>query len=614
NKEIKNIMMSMKKNTRSFNLLKINIFITILMILSGIIILFCVKAGKNDYFLYNMLITGFLFFIYLFLFSNQVKKDLLTLKKEVLYINYNYRIFTFLILLFAVLTVSAIFLISVNKEAANAAFIFTFFMSTITMLFPYILLLVLVYFIVPAFVVPGISINKNKNSNSSKIIVILFILYLIFCIYKMLNRYDNLSHFESQYRIKSSKLTVNYSTDFLKLKDISDYGKKLMSQDKLKIPFFYTSDSFPYDDYESAEIFCNSLEARVPNYLEVYHIVFNNFDTFGEQYYWTSDKDGKQNLVLHFKNMSYEIIKRPKDIRPYVYCAADTKDELGIEKKIYFYRNIRQEQKETIKSFTDKEFNFDNLNELLKQERKEQKIIEQQNTQITEKYATNTDKKYVNFSVKEVTSEVFQELIRAGYSYNPAISVNQEYETNDFMFSSSIINNSGKIRLCYYPFTDYENLNIKQEKEIWKQSFCSPAFDLVSMTPVIKTKNEKDSYCYANGGRLPNIPELNGILKTLGKNQINVKYWTNNTVSNISSNATMPVLVYYKDSRFMTVHALASSENDNAYAYCIKNPENPSRVIANYKSRFENTEGSFYAKQKCPDCDYYEVPDTILRR
>ncbi|MCD7780663.1 MAG: hypothetical protein LUH05_08340 [Candidatus Gastranaerophilales bacterium] len=382
-----------------------------------------------------------------------------------------------------------------------------------------------------------------------------------------------------------------------------------MKNDKIKVPFFYTTNTFPYNDYDSAERFCKSLEARIPNYLELYHIVFNKFDTFGENYYWSCDKDGKKHLVLHFKNMSYEIMKRPDNVKPLLYCVADTKDEMGFEKKSYFYHNFEMEKNETLETYTDKNFNFEKLNDLLKKDRNEQKIIEQQEPKLL---PFATEKKHVNFSVKEVTPEIFEDLINSGYYYNPAASISKDYETNDAVFSSIVRNNSDKIRLCFFPFTKYIGLNINQEKEIWQQSFCSPSFDLVNMAPVIKTQHEKDSYCIAYGGRVPNIPELNGILRAHGKNQINVKYWVNTKVKDPYTNTAMPVLVYYKDSRFLNVKAVSPSENEQAYTYCIKKSQNPSSVIANYKSRFPNVEGYIYAKQQCQNCYYYEVPDTVL--
>ena len=596
----------MKKDRQTKELLKINITVTLLIIIANLIIFFGFNTGKDAYMQISMYVNIFLFFMYLYMLSYSVKKDILKLKKEAFYINYPAAIAVFMVFLFMLLAASAICLISVNKDAANAAFIFTFFMTTIAMLFPSILLAVFMYFIVPAFIIPGISINKKGKRGFNVFLTILFIFFIGLCIYNIVNAAEKVSNFENQNKYKSAKLAINYSTDFLKLGDISAYGKKLMSADTIKVPFFYTADSFPYEDYESADRFCRSMDARVPNYLESYHIIFNRFDTFGDQYYWTSDKDGKTPVVLHFKNMSYEVIKKPKDIKPLVYCIASSSDNYGFKSKPYFYRNVEKENKETLEALINKPFDFEALKEYAGIEKKEEESYLEN---ILPEPVIEKEKKHVNFSVKEVPPEIFQQLLQAGYSYDSSNQIKRDYETDDYTFSAVVRKNTENIRLCYYPFTDYGNLTINQEREIWQQSFCSPAFDLVSQSPALKTRHNKDSYCYAYGGRLPNIPELAGILKTLGISNTNVKFWTNNKI-----NSSMPVLVYYENARFMKIKALAENEEDSAYAYCIKKAENPSKVIANYKSRFANVQGISYAKAKCSDCSYYEVPDTILQQ
>jgi len=600
----------MKKEKPTKELLKINIIVTLLIIAANFIIFFGFNTGK-DMFTYISIYTNiFLFFIYLYLFNSAVNKDVLKLKKEALYINYPASITTFFVFLFLILIASAICLVTVNKEAANITFIFTFFMSTLSMLFPSIILTVFMYFLVPALILPGININKRGKKKSNTLLSLLFIAFIILCIYNIVNAAIMINNFESQNRYKSAKLTINYSTDFLKLGDISNYGKKLMSRDKINVPFFYTADSFPYSDYESADRFCRSMDARVPNYLEIYHIIFNRFDTFGEQYYWTSDKDGRYPVVLHFKNMSYEAIRKPNNTKPLLYCIAESNDNYGFKHKAFFYRNVQKENKETLDALIKKPFDFDAIKNITGMEKEKETYNETPEQEVT----AVKEKKHVNFSVKEVPPEIFRELLQKGYSYNSAITIKRDYETDEYTFSSIVRKNTDNIRLCYYPFTDYGNLSLNQEREIWQQSFCSPAFDLISKSPALKTRHNKDSYCYAYGGRLPNIPELAGILKTLGTGGQNIKFWTNNKITALGSNQSMPVLVYYKDERFLNIKALTSGEDDSAYVYCIKKAENPSRVIANYKSRFANVEGLIYAKEKCPTCIYYEVPDTILQQ
>lgn len=602
----------MKKTNTPKELLKLNILVTILIIAANLLIFFGFDTAKDNFTNISAYANGFLFFLYLYLLNGLIKKDTNLLKKEAFYINYPISIAVFFTFLFIVLIISTISLINLNKDAANVTFVFTFFMSTIAMLFPSILLGVFMYFVVPAYIIPSLNINKNKKSESNILLLLFFVIFIIFCLYNGITSLIKVNSFESQNKYKSSKITINYSTDFLKLNEkINAYSKKKMAQDKMEIPFFYTTDSFPYSDYESAERFCRAMDARVPNYLEIYHIVFNKFDTFGDKYYWTSDRDGKHNLVLHFKNMSYEIERKPANVNPSIYCVATVNENRGFSNKNYFYRNVKKENKETIQSMAEKPFDFNSLANIIGTNKKDNKITEQP----IEEELVNSEKKHVNFSVKAVSPEVLKELIQAGYTYNPTLSIKREYETNDTAFTNRIQNRAtNNIRLCYYPFTEYGNLTLFQERQIWQQSFCSPAFDLVNQTPVYKTKHEKDAYCFANGGRLPNIPELMGILKTLGLNQTNVKYWTNNKITDTSSNSSIPILLYYQDSRFVNVKAVNNYENDSAYTFCIKKPQIPSKVIANYKSRFANVEGSYYAKEKCASCHYYEVPDVILQQ
>ncbi len=599
----------MKKISSPKELLKLNIVITLFIILANIAIFLYTKGSKDYYTYLSLYLNGFILFIYLILFSDKVKNNISELKKEVLYINYPLSIAFFLAFILFILIASAIFLVIINKDAANVTFIFTFFMSTISMLFPSIVLGVFIYFIVPALIVPGLNLRQKKNSKLKYFIIFLFIIYIIFCAYKGFNEITKISNIQNQDKYKSSKLPISYSTEFLKINNVSPYAKKKMSRDEVKIPFFYTSESIPQEEYYEAENFCSSMDAKVPNYLEIYHIIFNKFDTFGEKYYWTSDKDGKYPLVLHFKNMSYEIIRKPEKVTPSVYCIAKNTSNYGFNNKLFFYRNVKKEQAANLKDMMNKPFDVDKLKEFAGIETKQTSSFE-----LPKKDIINTEKKHVNFSVKEVTPEVLNELIQKGYNYNPSIMINSQYETEESRLNSAVQKNTDKIRLCYYPFEEYDNMTITQESQIWKQSFCSPAFDLVNQTPVMKTRYDKEAYCMANGGRVPNIPELNGILKTLGVNYIGKKYWINTRISDPNSNTQRPVYVEYKDSRFMQIKSLGSGENENAYVYCIKKPQYPSRVIANYKSRFKGEEGLYYAKEKCPSCQYYEVPDTILQR
>jgi hypothetical protein len=600
----------MEKINHPKNILKLSLKITLFMILSDLLIFFLIDKSKGNFILYSLIAAFILLFVFSFKLLDEIKTNLSDLKKESLYVNYPVRIMLFLLSISIILLGSAIYLVNINPSAASAAFIFSFFMTSICMMVPTIMLLVYMFFIVPAFVIPAI--RKNKNILYLKVITILFFLLFIACfIYASFNRFDRTYNFYKQTEFKGSKLSLNYSTAYLQLSDrISPYAKKKMSRNIAKVPFFYLSEPIQYSNIFDADRFCRALGAKVPNYLEAYHIVFNRFDTFGDKYYWTSDKDGDIPLVLHFKNMSFVVERLPMNVKPELYCLITSEKDYEVRHKYTFHRDIHMENEDAIKTATNKKFNINLFKDITKMEYGNQNEISQNpsNGAVVAK-----EKKHVSFSVKEVSQDVLTQLIQQGYAYNPSDYIQKEYEINDATLVSKIRGNTNNIRLCYYPFVDYGNMGISKEKEIWQQSFCSPAFDLVSQEPVLKTRYEKDSYCYASGGRLPNIPELAGILKTLGVSQINKKYWVNTKVKDSITGSPMPISVYYKDLRFMAVEQAQEGSNEQAYVYCIKKPAVSSIVLANYKSRFPNESGSYYARIICPACKYYEVPDVILQ-
>ncbi len=595
----------MKKKNSSRELLKLNLLATLMIAGVDLLIFFLSDKSKSSFVISSIYTSFIILFIYMLMLIKLLERKLNAVKMEVMTINYPTSILTFFCILFVILIASAVCLFSINPEAAKISLIFTFFMSSILMFLPSFLLLVYIHFIVPAFVIPAIK-NRKSLKNIGTLLLILFALLFFSGGFHLIKRFNTSHHIEKQTDFKGAKLSINYSTMHLKLgKNVSDYAKKLMSRDTAKVPFFYLEEPIPYSDYREADVFCRALGARVPNYLETYNIVFNRYDTFGDKYYWTSNKDGDMPLVLHFNNMSFEITRLPQNIKPELYCIVSSEKDYEVRSTYTFHRNLDYEIKETFNRDTGKTFNPDFIKDLMKIEN----IPQQTNPPQIPPPAMNInqEKKHVNFSVKEVSQDVFNQLLMKGYSYNSSDTIPQTYETNDAMLSSVLNRNTNKIRLCYYPFTDYGDMNIMQEKEIWQQSFCSPAFDLTNGTPVLKTRHEKDSYCISTGGRLPNIPELTGIIKTINFSRPNVRFWTNNTVNQL------PVYVYYKDGRFLKAEIASPNSNDQAYAFCIRKPEVPSSVIANYKSRFPNTEGKYYARMQCPSCQYYEVPDVILQ-
>ena len=524
--------------------------------------------------------------------------------------NYLANIATLFMILGLLLVVSAIILYIVNKDAFKLAFIFTFFMNILTMLFSSIAVLSYSYIIFPSFILLQMRSYVPEKKDSISLLAIAFAIFLFLLCSKGLVFTYKIFNAEKQTKYKIIKLPVQYSTEYLKIKDITDYGKKKLSREKVYTPFVYTADSFEYEGFPQAMEFCESMGARLPNYLEMYNIAFNKFDTFGEKYYLTKNTDNKTPILIHFKDMSYTAVPLKKDVKPLVYCVVSSNENPQTVNRNFLYRKAKKQPKKNTNSEYRQPFDDASLLEILgKDYQKSVTSAPQIPNSIVEK-----EIKHVNFSVKEVPSSYMSQLIAKGYSYNPNVKINPQYETNEFAFSSMLQLDPMRknIKLCFYPFTDYGNMNLYEESQIWQQSFCSPAFQLIEQQPAIKSKYEKDAYCISRGGRLPNIPELNAILKTLKAKKVGDKYWTNNGVVSSHSQTKSPVLVYYKDSRFMKVEAISESSDERAYVYCVKKAKNPSRVIANYASRFKGMNGSSYASAKCPNCQYYEVPDAVV--
>ena len=585
----------MKKEPITNELFKINLAMTILTILGSTAIYFCTGTTNSSYTVLNSYLAFGILFAYFYLIIGNVKKNISELKKEVLYINYPLNIALFFSFIFLILISCAVCLFYINKEAINTATLFLFFLTVISLILPSVVLLVIIYFITPALIIPNLKTDTNSRKNYKYLYFFLLIVYIIVCLFNGFILIDKAEHWDSQFKYKSAKLSVNFSTDNIKIhKDISSYAKKQMSKDKLEIPFYYTKDYFTFPEYETAENFCKSINARIPNYLEAYNIAFSYFDILGDKYYLISDKDMRTPLVLHFKNMSYTVEKLPDNAKTILYCVSSESDNYGLKNKQYFYSNLKEIH----------EAKNSNQNGIQTDENEIDKMI---SSKINEdfQYEIDTEKKHVNFSVKEVNLEYMKSLISQGYNYNPEIRIKSEYEASDNQVNSIISRDSKNIKLCYYPFTQYDNMTINQEREIWEQSFCSPSFTLLNSEPAY-ISTTKDTYCAQQGGRLPNIPELSAILKVNGINPAGKKFWTNNIIGKNTA-----VIAYYQDEKFLNVQI--SDYNTHAYAYCIKEAETPSKVMANYKSKFFGYDGNVYSKQICPDCFYYEVPDVIVK-
>ena len=587
------------KNRTKHILRNINIFITILVTVFNVLIFIFLRNNKNIFVISSSFICICLFFLYSFLMQIFLKNNLNEIKKEALYINHILNLVRFFFVFVLILFASTITLFILNHEIFSITFIFMFYVSIISMILPSLLLLSFIYFIVPAFIIPGIQSNRKDDSFAQTILSAALIIFFIFSLFQYVKYTTKAKNITKQQRYKVSSLQIKYSTNFLKLGDITPYGKKKLSQSEFTVPIAYTQEQININNYDEAENFCESINARIPNYLEMYNIAFNNFDTFGENYYWTSNEDNRIPLVIHFKNMSYTLEKYQKDQNPKVYCIASKKDYKEIESIHYFINDIattNADMKRDIKNNDDIGV-FSNKN-------KDDKL---NNNDI------NSDKKHINFSIREVNTQIMQQLLQKGYYYDTELKINSKYETTDREVQNRIIRdkNRKQIRLCYYPFTDYGTMNLNEEAQVWSQSFCSPSFEVIRDYPEKKSEKEMNSYCASLGGRLPNVPELTAIINSLSISGINISYWTNNRVTQSSSGVEYPVIATVVNSRYLKLSMVPS--NTNAYAYCIKNSSQRSKVIANYKSRFRNLDGTSYAKALCSDCLYYEVPDTIIQ-
>lgn len=597
----------MKNNQKNKILFNLNLKYTLILVITNIIV-FCISGiNKNYSITLSIFVNCFLFFLYRFKVAELLKTNLLSIKKELFYINYPFVILSILILILLILISNIGIIAIVNMDALNPAFVFSFFVNTITMLTPALLLIVYIYLITPAFVIPAIEKNKN-NKKTNIILIILFLIFLLLSFIKVIYDTVDIISMSKKERFKATKLPVIYSDKYIKYKDLTQTRVNILSKDKVNVPLYYTSEGFRFNNYYEAEQFCKSINARVPNHREIYNIVFNNFDTFGEQYYWTSNFAGKYNLLLHFKNMSYEILLRKDyNIKPILYCISNEKVNYKLFDKKYFNKLKNENNESGITANDTRNFKFPpDINEIKASINNQKQIPIQRTNNLP------MEAKMVNFSIRHVSNDILTQLINEGYNYNPKVRANSYYEKSEYEVAQKIntSRNNKQINLCYYPFIDYTNISIKNQIEIWKQSFCSPSFEILSPVPVLKTGYEKDSYCYAHGGRVPNIPELTAILKVLDRYNTNEKYWTNTGISNYFSDNKTPLAIKYQDSTFM--QPIIQDKNASAYTYCVKDSANASRVIANYQSKFYNENGSYYAKQICPACAYYEMPDTVI--
>ena len=197
-------------------------------------------------------------------------------------------------------------------------------------------------------------------------------------------------------------------------------------------------------------------------------------------------------------------------------------------------------------------------------------------------------------------------MLQKGYIYKKDTKLNNAYKILNIQSEGKVRLNGNKVTLCLFPFITYDDFSIDEEKEVWKQNFCIPSFEIVDAPIVEKTMYQKDSYCLSYGGRVPNIPELQGILKSTNRFNMARNYWVSNKVNGKG-------IVYYNLSKVVSNARFANNE-EKADVICIKDTKDSVNIISNFSSKFSNESGLYYAKQKCPDCDYYEMPDMVLNQ
>jgi len=574
-----------------------NILFTIIIIVCNVLSIAISDSDKNSLIGLNIFFSCLLFFLYRFRLNSIVNKHWLDIKKELMYINYPVTIGVFFALLFIIFCFDLYQLSTINKDALNSTFILTYFMSTISVLMPSMFLLVYMYLFNPAIILPAFE-KRKRTRKSDLLVMILFILFLLFSITQFVEKSISKMNILKKEKYKAVKLTVQYPDQHLKYTNLSVPVINKLKREKLNLPFSYTKEGYKFSSYEAAEQFCNSMNAKVASHKEIYNIIFHRFDTFGEKYYWTSDKAGRNNLVLHFKNMSYEIVKKPSNVSATVYCTSKASDKYNIFDEKYFFKNKPVEI------------------ELEKQKVGEKKTVKTESSSFEKAKYTYKKNQYppkpikdnmpthVNFNVKHVTQDYFRELLNEGYTYNSEDQMNSYYSSNERKLRQAVSNHYDKkhIKLCYFPFIESENISITDELQIWRQNFCSPSFEVINETPEIKSASAKEAFCYANGGRLPNIPELMGIIRTHNNAQSNTLFWVKNKINNKNGVAV--------EVDGQKVHINTSAQN--AYTYCIKPSVDQSKIISNFKSKFSGINGNSYARSICPSCKYYEVPDTVL--
>ena len=155
-----------------------NLLFTCLVVICNVIAFFIADSNKNTIISLNIFFNCLIFFLYRFRVNALVNKNWLAIKKELMYINYPIIVGLFFLLFAGIFCFDIYCLSKVNRDALNVTFIFTYFMSTISMLLPSILMLSYMHLFYPAILLPAF--NEKKRKRKTDILVfILFILFLL---------------------------------------------------------------------------------------------------------------------------------------------------------------------------------------------------------------------------------------------------------------------------------------------------------------------------------------------------------------------------------------------------------------------------------------------------
>ena len=602
----KNLKTTTKKTQKaaSHSLLKINILFSVFIVLANFIAFIFCDSNKNSFFILSTIFNVFLFFIYRFIVNALIKGKWYALKAEIMYVNYPITIGVGFGILCAILIANLAIIARVNESALNVTFATAFFINTIMVLIPSILLFIYMFLLMPAFVIPSYELKRKKDSG--KLLYVLFAIFLLAIGIKTVFDYSLNNNFVKRDKFKIAKMVFSASENFLKYVDLSDVTEERLKEEGFEVPFLYTIEGFPAKSYSMAENFCNSIGANVASHKEIYNIIFNRFDLFGEKYYWTSDTAGKNQLLLHFKNMSYEIVKSTGNESPIVYCTSEYNKE---DKRItnYFYKTPVIEYNDGAKSSGESSYSPQNLNMQNNNQGWNNDNPKEMNMPPVDESISG----FVNFTIKHVSPQYLNEMINSGYNYSFEVQRSQDmYPQGSYYSSSRKLQEGSEIRLCYFPAIDYSSVSKPDEIQIWQQNFCYPGFELANIPPAIKTKYEKDSYCMANGGRLPNIAELVAILKLNNEDIFSYKFWTNIKVTNYGEGLQNSVAISFAQND-LVIPEIITNRDEQAVTYCVKNPKSRPVLISNFKSRYRQYDGSYHAKSLCYNCKYYEMPDMV---